>query len=392
MGKLAIFSPNSGAISETFIKRHMEDLLPGQTVIIAGSNELSKYAHSSVDCPTFVLANRKPDNLNVRKKTWLSILDFKSKNKLLYNQALIDFLKLHDVKIILGEYLDYSTTIIDLAKKLDIKLFAHGYGMDVSARLKDTFWTKQYLRFNNTEGIVTVSAYSKEKLIKIGLKKELIHVIPCGVKLSDGSPKVSENNFIKCIAVGKMVAKNGPLLLLESFKLALEKNNYLTLDFIGSGVLYKNALEFIKKHSLEDKVKIHGNLPSNILINMLKDADIFLQHSITNPFSGDQVGLPIAILEAMAHFLPVIATSHAGIPEVVENNESGIIVNEGDTIGMAEAIIKLAQNKSLRKSMGISGRTIIEEKFTWEIEKESLLKLMEKENIILQKKYQLSKY
>jgi glycosyltransferase involved in cell wall biosynthesis len=81
----------------------------------------------------------------------------------------------------------------------------------------------------------------------------------------------------------------------------------------------------------------------------------------------------------MAYSLPVVSTFHAGIPEAVKNNESGILVEEGDTNAMAEAILKLAQDETLRINMGNVGRNIIETKFSWEIEKSSLLKLLNKE-------------
>jgi glycosyltransferase involved in cell wall biosynthesis len=176
-----------------------------------------------------------------------------------------------------------------------------------------------------------------------------------------------------------MVPKKAPLLLLESFKLASKKNHLLMLDFVGTGELYDKALQYVKDFKLEDKVKLHGSLPHDLVIGMVKEADILLQHSITCPDTGDQEGLPVAILEGMAYSLPVVSTFHAGIPEAVKNNESGILVEEGDTNAMAEAILKLAQDETLRINMGNVGRNIIETKFSWEIEKSSLLKLLNKE-------------
>jgi colanic acid/amylovoran biosynthesis glycosyltransferase len=380
MNKLAIYSPNLGAISETFIKRHMEELAPGKTVVIAGSDQPPHYGHWSVDCPTLILSNRNtvfPKKFSTKLRlTILNSLGFKAKNNLYYNKELADFLIKNNVKIILAEYLDYSTTIIDLAKKLGIKLYAHAHGFDVSARLKEKFWRREYLKFNETNGVITVSKYSKDKLVKIGIKKELIHVIPCGIKIPSKFTKTSNGKQIKCISVGRMVSKKAPILLLKSFKKASSQNDLLTLDFVGSGVLYKEALQFIRDNNLADKVTLHGRIENDEVINMMKDADIFLQHSITDPVSGDQEGLPVAILEAMVHCLPVISTLHAGIPEAVIHNQSGLLVKEKDTSAMAKAILMLANNKNLRTNMGIAGRKIIEQKFTWQIEKESLLNLI----------------
>jgi glycosyltransferase involved in cell wall biosynthesis len=227
-----------------------------------------------------------------------------------------------------------------------------------------------------------MSEYSKQKLIKSGLKKELVHVIPYGINLPADFEKVRSNKYIKCIAAGRMVSKKAPLLLLESFRLALKKNDLLKLDFVGTGVLYNKALQYVKDFKLEDKVKLHGSLPHDAVINMMKDADILLQHSITCPDTGDEEGLPVSILEAMAHCLPVVSTFHAGIPEAVINNKSGFLVKEGDINAMAQAILNLAGNESLRISMGKVGRSIVEKNFTWDIEKSSLLKLFNKEKTL----------
>ncbi|MEO6220667.1 MAG: glycosyltransferase family 4 protein [Ginsengibacter sp.] len=385
MQKLAIYTPNLGALSETFVKKHIENILPGNTAVIAGSNERPRYGHWSVDAPTYLLRNRHSITLSGREKIWITLLrklGLRPLNDVYYNKHLLDFLKQNNVKVIMGEYLHYSTTVIDLAKKLNIKLFAHAHGYDVSQLIRQPFWRREYLRLNNIDGIITVSEYSKEVLIKSGIKKELIHVIPCGISLPPYVDKVNDGKFIKCIAVGRMVPKKGPLLLLESFRLASQKNDLLKLDFIGTGALYDKAVEYVKDHKLEDNVKMYGSQQHDVVINMMKEADIFLQHSITPADTGDQEGLPVAVLEGMAYCLPVVSTFHAGIPEAVKNNESGFLVKEGDTEAMAEAILKLAQDENLRINMGKAGREIIEKRFTWDIEKSSLLKLLNKENDI----------
>jgi len=381
MQKLAIYSPNLGALSETFIKKHIEDILPGKTVVVAGSNDPPRYGHWSVDAPTYILRNRRSIALSKRKKIWLTILHklgLRPKNDLYYNKPLSDFLRQNNVDVIMGEYLNYSTTVIDLAKKLNIKLFAHGHGYDVSQLIKQPFWKREYQRLNKVDGIITMSEYNKEILIKAGIKKELIHVIPYGISLLPHVSKVRQSKFVKCIAVGRMVSKKAPLLLLESFMHASKRNDLLKLDFIGAGLLYDKALQYVKDFKLEDKVTMHGSLQNDMVINMMKEADIFLQHSITCPETGDQEGLPVAILEAMAYSLPVVSTFHAGIPEAVKNNESGFLVKEGDTYAMAEAILNLASEETLRINMGKAGRDIIEKKFTWDIERNSLLKLLNK--------------
>lgn len=381
MNKLAIYAPNLGAISESFIKRHMAELLPNDTVIVAGSNQPPYNGHWNVDAPQFLLPELSPLlHLDLKAKIYkhgLNLISAKSNSNLYFNKSLEAFLVKNNVKTILGEYLDVSTTIIDLAHKLGIKLFAHAHGYDISIKLKEKFWRKEYLKLNKTAGIITMSNYSRQLLINIGIDENLIHVIPYGVNLPPAFTKASGSSAIKCLAVGRMIPKKAPLLLLDAFRRAAEVNPMLTLDYIGSGDLYNSALQYIKEHKLDSKVNLHGAIPNKDVVGYMNGADIFIQHSITCPDTGDEEGLPVAILEAMAHYLPVISTRHAGIPEAVIDSLSGYVVEEGDTTTMADKLLAVAKSKKMREDMGQAGREIVEKKFTWNTEKKSLLELMQ---------------
>ena len=84
----------------------------------------------------------------------------------------------------------------------------------------------------------------------------------------------------------------------------------------------------------------------------------------------------MAILEAMAEGLPVISTRHAGIPEAVLDGETGCLVEEGDSIGMAERIIHLVRNPGLRFRLGRTGWQRAKVHFSWEKERSQLLKVL----------------
>ncbi len=378
MTKLGILAPNIGVLSETFIRRHMEDLLPGRTVIIAGSKLPPQSRHWDVNAPQYMLPelfsliklDRKEKLLNLLRR----LVRLKAKNDLISHDGLKAFLKENGVTTILGEYLHISSIIINLAKILNIKLYAHAHGYDISIKLKELYWRKEYLKLNKIAGVITMSNYSKKILINLGIKAELIHVIPYGVNIPELVLK-KKGSSVKCIAVGRMVAKKAPLLLLESFRMASEENSELRLDFVGSGDLFAAVVKYVEDFKLENKVRIHNSLPNNKVRELIKNSDIFLQHSITDPENGDQEGLPVSILEAMAYNLPVVSTLHAGIPEAVIENLNGYTVNEGDTKAMAEKILRLAGSEDLRTSMGNAGRKLAEERFSWELEKNALLKL-----------------
>src|SRR5262249_44849517 len=102
---------------------------------------------------------------------------------------------------------------------------------------------------------------------------------------------------------------------------------------------------------------------------LLHECGIFVQHSLTNPDTGDEEGLPAAIQEAMAHGMAVVSTRHAGIPEAVIKGETGLLVEEGDVEGMATAFLNVPATAA---RMGNAGYEEALAKHAWCHEKSRL--------------------
>ena len=151
----------------------------------------------------------------------------------------------------------------------------------------------------------------------------------------------------------------------------------MILNIVGDGELMSAARDFVSAFGFESRVVFHGSLPFPRVEAMLKsDTDIYMQHSCADPVTGDSEGLPVSILEAMAVGLPVVATHHAGISEAVSDGESGYLVSPGDTQAMADCLVALARDRTLRERLGQRGASIVEERFTWDIEKQRLLAVL----------------
>jgi colanic acid/amylovoran biosynthesis glycosyltransferase len=368
----AVISPNLGKISETFIHRHISELLPGRTAVIAREKD-PHLNQRELNFPYIIL---KKSRYNL---SWFyrGIRYFLKFNEFTPVQVTVEkYLRRHHVRIILSEYLDESIKWMNVAQKLGIKFYTHAHGYDVSKMLRDPGMCKQYLKLQKADGIITVSEHSKKKLTGLGLQEGKIQVIPCGIDVPANPLIRQPEDIIKCLAVGRMVPKKAPLLMLKSFQLAFTKNPKLRLDYIGDGELFKAASRFVQEQSLNSIVTLHGSQSNSIVQELMKKADIFIQHSITDPVTGDEEGLPVAILEAMANSLPVVSTRHAGIPEAVNEGDTGYLVDEGDILQMAVPILKLADNISIRNKMGIAGWERATKYFSWKLEKRRLLELL----------------
>lgn len=110
----------------------------------------------------------------------------------------------------------------------------------------------------------------------------------------------------------------------------------------------------VRERGLADAVAVIGPVQPDEVARELLGADVFCLPS-------HREGLPMAILEAMAFGLPVVATAVGGIPDVVRDNQSGLVVAAGDVAGLAAAIAALARDPELRRRLGENGRSLVEE-------------------------------
>ncbi|CAB1063931.1 hypothetical protein D1BOALGB6SA_8716 [Olavius sp. associated proteobacterium Delta 1] len=162
------------------------------------------------------------------------------------------------------------------------------------------------------------------------------------------------------IFVGGLLKEKGVHELLEAFLAYLSSiHPNLHLIYVGDGPEYQNISNTILSKKLSHRIHLVGGKPNSEINQWLSTADIFV-------FPSYFEGLPNAILEAMACGLPVVATDVGGIPEIVENGKSGILIGTRSANSIATAIQFLLENTEMRERMGQEGRNIIKNRFTWD--------------------------
>ena len=328
---LAIFTYDLGA---SFIDRHIEDLLPGRTVAVGsyGPTPLANLWPTS--CPV-LLIDRWSLSIPFRMARRAGVSE-----ALLRNAAVWQFLRRHRVSVVLGEYLDQFLDFVGLMDRMELPYVVQGHGIDVSAALRKPGIAERYLVYRSARAILTRCEFHRQRLISIGLPAEKIHVNPGGVEVPVYPPRRGPDSSKRFLAIGAMVPKKGPIYLLEAFRLAAIQDREITLDFIGGGQLLSAVRQFVSACRLHERVRLYGFATEETKKRLLRECGVFVQHSLTNPADGDEEGLPAAIQEAMAYGMAVVSTRHSGIPEAVIENVTGLLVDEGDVRGMAEALLR----------------------------------------------------
>ncbi|MFP4157541.1 MAG: glycosyltransferase [Opitutales bacterium] len=219
----------------------------------------------------------------------------------------------------------------------------------------------------NNHGAVYRRMFAKAAAV-VGVSKEMVAQLqalgadparlvhgPYGVSVELDRLAAPEQAPPTFIAVGRFVDKKSPQRTLQAFEAIHKKVPAARLVMIGDGPLLPACRQWARQHNLDEAVTFAGVQSRKTVSRMLAGSRVFVQHSVCAE-NGDREGLPLAILEAGAHGLPVVATRHAGIPDAVRGGQDGFLVDEGDVLGMAKAMLKLAGDAALAGRMGRSFR------------------------------------
>jgi glycosyltransferase involved in cell wall biosynthesis len=175
---------------------------------------------------------------------------------------------------------------------------------------------------------------------------------------------------IRILSVGRLVPFKGFDVLIDGC--AQLTSLGFCCEIIGEGPLREQLEARVKGLNLRTNVRFAGEQSQNQVLAALRACDIFVLASSIDERNASDV-FPTVIAEAMACGKPVVSTIVAGIPELVVNGETGLLVPPRDAASLAEAIERLARDKGLRRDLGAAGRRRIEENFTIEKTIEPLL-------------------
>lgn len=163
-----------------------------------------------------------------------------------------------------------------------------------------------------------------------------------------------EDGTVLFVSVARMSPPKDPFSLIQAFSIATSRNNRLRLLLVGDGPLRPELEARVKALGLEDKVRFLGvraDVPE-----VLAAADAFV-------LSSRWEGNPLSVMEAMAAGKPVIATAVGGVPELVEDGVSGVLVPPENVDALAEAMLKLAGDADLRRQLGQAAFKRAKERF-----------------------------
>ena len=208
---------------------------------------------------------------------------------------------------------------------------------------------------DSARAIVTETDYAARFLCEqFPRRSDRVHRIYNGLDLTEFGRADFSSTPPLIIAVGRLIPKKGFSDLIRSCALLAERGKSFRCEIIGEGPLGEALRRQIDDMHLQNNVELIGAKPQTQLRGRLAAANVFVLPSVMDP-DGGMDNLPTVIMEAMATGLPVVSTNIGGIPEMIIDNETGFLVEPGDTAAMADAIEIVINDSSSAARLGHSG-------------------------------------
>jgi len=241
------------------------------------------------------------------------------------------------------------------------------HGADVTVDMNKPAYRQATQQMLEAVKLVLVRSESLRRAVAdLGCDPEKIKIQRTGIPLEEFPFR--ERSFVaaatewRFVQAGRLIEKKGLPVTLRAFAAFLGKYPKATLTIAGEGPMLG---EF---QTLAHELKIAGNVSFKGFISQEELRDIYYQsHIFLHPSQtgrdGNQEGIPNSMLEAMASGLPVFATQHGGIPEVIENGVSGVLVPERDHEELARALLNAAQDPVFLSRIARRGAEVVRKNF-----------------------------
>lgn len=346
---IAIFTPNQNPYSETFIQAH-KNLLQGEIFYYYGRQNIRLEGQPRLSTPL------------ERRFLYLKGKLLKRPANFIQQTILLKSLKKDKIDVVLVEYGTHAHYILPLIKKAGLPFIVHFHGYDAS--VGEVIKTHNNFRevFQYASKVIAVSHKMEEMLLGIGCPpgKLIYNVYGPQPEFLQVEPTFSKKQFV---AIGRFTDKKAPYYSILAFRKVISKYPDTKLIMAGDGQLLNTCKNLVNHLGMQNQVEFPGVITPEKYRDLLSESLAFVQHSVKAD-NGDMEGTPLAVLEASAAGLPVVATMHAGIPDVIINDETGLLCSEHDVEAMANNMILLLEDFQRAKDLGAAGKKNISTHFT----------------------------
>jgi glycosyltransferase involved in cell wall biosynthesis len=249
------------------------------------------------------------------------------------------------------------------AARLRLPLVVTFHGYDVAALLAPAVANPKLWRYRALAPLILGRAdlmlCASEELCdivaRVSRRPDATRLYRIGIDLTRFHRAVETRATPRVTMVGRFVEKKGHLDGIEAFARAVARGSNAELTLVGAGPLAPRYAERVRQLGIGARVRFAGVLPMAEVAELLARTDVLLAPSRVARDGDRESGLMVA-KEAAAASAPVVGTKHGGIPEIIDDGVTGFLVDEGDVDAMADRLLALLADASLRERMGRAAR------------------------------------
>lgn len=232
----------------------------------------------------------------------------------------------------------------------------------------DTDYSLLHRKIEKAQWVRCTYQYNKNFFLKLynNIPQNKYHIIHLAVdikKYASVTKRTHENFHI--LSVSNLVEKKGIEFMVKACRILKDRGYKFIYTMIGDGPERERLDAMVNSFGLKDTIIMKGNLPNHDLIKHFEITDVFALPCIV-AHNGDMDGIPTALMEAMVAGIPTISTRVSGIPELIQDKETGLLVNEKNEFELAEAIEKIMKDPLLAERLAKQGREKVRRDFNIE--------------------------
>ncbi|MBB3235387.1 glycosyltransferase [Phyllobacterium endophyticum] len=280
--------------------------------------------------------------------------------------------KLRNFDVIIAHFGNNGLRVARVLKRrhLAAPLVTIFHGRDVGRPMQDNSLWQYDVLFKQGALQLTVNDYFRTALVKAGASAEKVVVHHMGVRLAEieYSWRSWQHGTLEFISVCRLTEKKGIEFALRALGELAASSPRLDWSYtiIGGGELQDALKQLAKDLGIADKVTFLGPRPHSEVKQRLRQAHVFILPSVT-AVDGDVEGIPVSLMEAMAAGLIAVSTYHSGIPELVEDQKTGILVPEKDPPSLAAKLSWIAENPAACEHIALAARKKVESEFNADV-------------------------
>ncbi|HTW79616.1 MAG TPA: glycosyltransferase family 4 protein [Terracidiphilus sp.] len=255
-----------------------------------------------------------------------------------------------------------------------------GFGLSITIHGPDEFYDAQghYLeeKIAAADFVCCISSFARSQLMKCSphphWKKLFVSRLGVDPALFSPSPIRVRPNTFEILCVGRLIPAKGQHILIEAADHLLRQGWQVRLRLVGRGPDESSLRELAARLGNAESVVFEGAVNQDRIRDLYAKADIFCIPSFAE-------GIPVVLMEAMAMGIPCVTTRITGIPELIRDGIDGLLVTPSDVIDLADALVRLMRDATLREHLSRSGRARVMEHYHLRRNVEHLAEIFEEQ-------------